>query len=112
MSRPGERTVWTRPARSRPRGAAAALTDFGSPGHGCREVPEGRSLAAQEREKRSLHWSARGAVLVAQGYLPIIALALSGVIAVVATVTTVGTLSAQSSRIDFAMSIASGPPVG
>jgi hypothetical protein len=38
--------------------------------------------------------------------------ALSGVIAVVGTVTTVGTFSAQSSRIDFAISIASGPPVG
>ena len=45
-------------------------------------------------------------------YLPIIDLALSGVIAVVATVTVVGTLSAQSSRMAFAMSIASGPPVG
>lgn len=44
--------------------------------------------------------------------LPIIDLALSGVIAVVGTVTVVGTLSAQSSRIDFAMSIACGPPVG
>jgi hypothetical protein len=38
--------------------------------------------------------------------------AFSGVIAVVGTVTTVGTFSAQSSRIDFAISIASGPPVG
>lgn len=38
--------------------------------------------------------------------------ALSGVIAVVGTVTTVGTFSAQSSRTDFAISIASGPPVG
>ena len=45
-------------------------------------------------------------------YLPIIDLAFSGVIAVVATVTVVGTLSAQSSSIDFAMSIASGAPVG
>ena len=45
-------------------------------------------------------------------YCPIICLALSGVIAVVATVTVVGTLSAQSSRIDFAMSIAWDAPVG
>jgi hypothetical protein len=43
---------------------------------------------------------------------PIICLALSGVIAVVGTVTVVGTLSAQSSRMAFAISIASGPPVG
>ena len=41
-----------------------------------------------------------------RAYLPIIDLALSGVIAVVGTVTVVGTLSAQSSRIDFAISIA------
>src|SRR5215471_5774187 len=34
---------------------------------------------------------------------PIICLALSDVIAVVGTVTTVGTFSAQSSRIDFAI---------
>ena len=45
-------------------------------------------------------------------YLPISDLALSGVIAVVGTVTVVDTLSAQSSRIAFAISIASGPPVG
>ena len=44
--------------------------------------------------------------------LPIIDLALSGVIAIVGTVTVVGTLSAQSSRTAFAMSIACGPPVG
>jgi hypothetical protein len=51
-------------------------------------------------------------LLFAVPYFPIIDLALSGVIAVVGTVTVVGTLSAQSSRIDFAISIASGPPVG
>jgi len=45
-------------------------------------------------------------------YLPISDLALSGVIAVVGTVTTVSTFSAQSSRIFLAISIASGPPVG
>ena len=45
-------------------------------------------------------------------YLPIIGLTLSGVIAVVGTVTVVGTLSAQSSRIAFAISIACGAPVG
>jgi hypothetical protein len=39
-------------------------------------------------------------------YFPISDLALSGVIAVVGTVTVAGTLSAQSSKIDFAMSIA------
>ena len=42
----------------------------------------------------------------------LLAVALSGVIAVVGTVTVVGTLSAQSSRMDFAISIACGPPVG
>ena len=42
----------------------------------------------------------------------IIDLAFSGVIAVVSTVTVVGTSVAQSSRIDFAMSIASFAPVG
>ena len=39
-------------------------------------------------------------------YLPIIDLAFAGVTAVVGTVTVAGTLSAQSSKIDFAMSIA------
>jgi hypothetical protein len=45
-------------------------------------------------------------------FLPIIDLALSGVIAVVGTATVVGTLSAQSSRIALAISIACGLPVG
>jgi len=47
-----------------------------------------------------------------RAHLPISDFALSGVIAVVGTVTTVSTFSAQSSRIFLAMSIASGPPVG
>jgi hypothetical protein len=47
-----------------------------------------------------------------RAYLPISDFALSGVIAVVGTVTTVSTFSAQSSRIFLAISIASGPPVG
>jgi hypothetical protein len=47
-----------------------------------------------------------------QSQLPIIDFALSGVIACVGTVTTVSTLSAQSIKILFAISIASGPPVG
>jgi hypothetical protein len=54
----------------------------------------------------------RAAPVADEVYLPIIDLALSGVIAVVGTVTVVGTLSAQSSRIAFAISIACGPPVG
>lgn len=45
-------------------------------------------------------------------YLPIICLALSGVMAVVSTVTVGSTDDAQSSNIDFAMSIASFAPVG
>ncbi len=45
-------------------------------------------------------------------YLPIIALALSAVMAVVSTVTVGGTDVAQSRRMDFAMSIASLAPVG
>jgi hypothetical protein len=54
----------------------------------------------------------RAAPVADEVYLPIIDLALSGVIAVVGTVTVVGTFSAQSSRIAFAISIACGPPVG
>lgn len=45
-------------------------------------------------------------------YLPIICFAFSGVMAVVSTVTVGSTDDAQSSSIDFAMSIASFPPVG
>lgn len=45
-------------------------------------------------------------------YLPIICFAFSGVMAVVSTVTVGSTDDAQSSNIDFAMSIASFPPVG
>jgi hypothetical protein len=45
-------------------------------------------------------------------HLPIRLLAFLSVMARVGTVTVVGTEAAQSSRIDFAIAIASGPPVG
>jgi hypothetical protein len=51
-------------------------------------------------------------LLARSAQFPISDLALSGVIASVGTVTVVGTVSAQSSRIALAISIASGPPVG
>ena len=71
-------------------------------------VGHGASRTRKPKEARSTGRALR----FCAAYCPIICFALSGVIAVVATVTVVGTLSAQSSRIDFAMLIASGAPVG
>ncbi len=74
--------------------------------------PFGRPFASLERGP-ALHGRAGGhAGPRLWAHLPISDFALSGVIAVVGTVTTVSTFSAQSSRIFLAMSIASGPPVG
>ena len=74
--------------------------------------PLGRPFPSLER-RPPLHGRAGGHEgQLPRAYLPISDLALSGVIAVVGTVTTVSTFSAQSSRIFLAMSIASGPPVG
>jgi hypothetical protein len=74
-------------------------------------VEGGRSLARGPLRSGRPSKAGRTCTLL-DPYLPISDLALSGVIAVVGTVTVVDTLSAQSSRIAFAISIASGPPVG
>lgn len=65
-----------------------------------------------ETMPRPLRLNRKEAAASVSDQLPIMLFALSGVIAVVSTVTVFGTVSAQSSRIDFAMSIASLAPVG